>query len=227
MNEAAINQLRSEIHGDDIRARNVALHTAIRHAAETTSLIPDFYALTESKWPALASDSWSAIRRYKQLAVPFLLRLLKSNDVIDRKKSIHLLLGLGHNRSEHTIGRQILHDRPDTQPDWASQRPEVIQYLKVALDDSDLDVRTLAAVTLDDIGETPDAIIGLLVAGLNSEDTYIQNISALHLGRLGAFASPALPALQKFVESSVDPTDGTNRPVLAAKNAIKRINDGT
>ena len=227
MNEAAVNQLRSEIHGDDLQVRAVAIRTAIKYPADTTSLIPDFYFLIGSDSAPLASDSWAAIRRYKNLAVPFLLRLLESNEVADRKNSIHLLHGLGHNRSSHCITGQILGDRPDSQPEWGSQRAKVILKLNGALNDRDLDVRTIAAVTLDDIGETPDAIIVLLVDGLNSANTYTQNVSALHLGRLGACALTALPALQKFVESNVDPTDGTRRPVLAAKNAINRINDGT
>ena len=85
----------------------------------------------------------------------------------------------------------------------------------------------------DNEGDTPlhlaamagyGPIVELLIDGLQSDDTYIQNISALHLGRLGAFASTALSALNDFVESNTDPTDGTRRPVLAAENAIKRIN---
>ena len=162
--------------------------------------------------------------RHKSVAVRFLLQLLDSPDETDRQNAIHLLLGLGHNRSSYRIYDQILDDRPDSQPDWGSRRDLVVQKLNDALDDSNLDVRTIAAVTLDDINETPDSIVALLIDGLSADDTYTQNIAALHLGRLGSLAFTALPMLRNFVESNNDPADGTRRPVLAAKHAINRIN---
>ena len=223
MNESTINKLRSDILGSDPRLRAAAIRTAIQHSSETTSLIPDLYSLCTSDFRPIASDSWAAIRRYKEWAVSFLVQLLDSADAKDRHNAIHLLLELGHNRSSYRLFIQILDDRPDSQPDWGSQRELVLKRLNIALSDSELNVRTSAAVALDDIGETPDSIVGLLVDGLNSTDIYIQNLSGLHLGRLGPLASAALPALRNFVKSNTDPPDETRRPVLAATNAIKRI----
>jgi hypothetical protein len=63
----------------------------------------------------------------------------------------------------------------------------------------------------------------------------VQNLSALHLGRMGAGAIKAVPALTDLVKSkrgrdSILSPNGQDvmfwmlgRPALAAKNAIKRI----
>lgn len=223
MDEATINQLRSDILGDDIPRRSTAIRCAIEYPHKTTALIADLYSLTCSDCPATAAYAWAAIRRYRKWAVPFLLRLMDSEDVHDRRNAIHLLLGLGHNRSSYLLERQILEDRPDVQPDWGEQRTLVVRKLIGALDDPDLNIRTIAAATLDDVGETPDSIVALLASGLESNDLYVQNLSALHLGRLAGAASAALPALINFAESNTDPSDGTFRPVLAAEKAIERI----
>jgi len=224
MNEAEIQRLRSHLHGNDVKLRRSAIRTAVAHAAETTVLIPDIYRLCGSESRPVASDAWAAIRRYKSFAVPFLLQLMNSHDPSDRQNAIHLLLGLGHNRSSWRIHGQILDDRPDSRPQWGPQRENVVARLNDALNGRDNDVRAVAAITLDEIGFAPPDIVAYLSDGLNSDDTYIQNLSALHLGRLGPSASNALPALETFVESNTDPADGTHRPVLAASNAISRIN---
>ena len=219
------DSVRHQLNSPDSFECYAAIRSVIAAIPATEPLLDDLYTIyvsTES--PPCSSAARTAIRRHQSVAVPFLLQLLNSPDENDRQNAIHLLLGLGHNRSSYRVYEQRLDDRPDSQPDWGSERDLVIQRLNDALNDSSLNVRTIAAVTLDDIGETPDSIVDQLIGGLSSDDIYIQNLSALHLGRLEAFASSALPALRKFVESNIDPADGTRRPVLAAKHAINRIN---
>ena len=99
----------------------------------------------------------------------------------------------------------------------------VIERLNLLLHDPDLDVRVVAAASLDDIHETPDEIVTLLIEGLSSQDPSIQNTAALHLGRLRTYATPALPTLIEFVKSMKDPSDGILRPTLAARKAIQLI----
>lgn len=225
MEDFNLDSVRQQLNSADLQECYGAIRVAIDAIPASAPLLNDLYAVYVSTEPAPCSSSaFAAICRHKSVAVPFLLQLLESQDENDRQNAIHLLLGLGHNRSSYRIYEQLLDDRPDSQPDWGSQRALVIQKLNDALIDPDSNVRTMAAVTLDEIDEKPDSIVALLVDGLNSDSIYIQNISALHLGRLGAFASPALSALNDFVGSNTDPTNGTHRPVLAAKNAINRIN---
>ena len=224
MTEFNLDEIRELLKSNDSVIANRAIRTAIANIPRSEPLLHDLYAVhCTSSSPANASDASSAIRRYKSFAVPFLLGLLGSCDAIDRRNAIHLLLGLGHNRSCWRIGGQTLEDRPDSQPDWGSQHDLVIRQLNSALVDPDLDVRVTAAVSLDDINETPVLIVKLLIEGLDSDDIWVQNISALHLGRLGAIAKDALPALNRFVESNLDPPNGIMRPVLAAKRAVDRV----
>jgi len=225
MDELNIDAIRADLKSADTTTCYSAIRMAIDAIPNSAPLLGDLYLtyLSTDSDPC-ASAAHAAIRRHKSVAVPFLLKLLYSQDCNDRQNAIHLLLGLGHNRSSYRIYEQILDDRPDSQPDWGPQRELVIDKLNDTLNDPDSDVRTLAAITLDDIHETPDSIVSLLIAGLDSDNIYIQNMSALHLGRLGPPASDALPALTNFVESNIDPTDGARRPVLAAKHAINRIN---
>ena len=225
MNEFDLTQIRNQLKSPDPLLCSSAIRAAIAAIPNSTPLLGDLYSVyltTES--PPCASAADAAIRRHKFDAVPFLLQLLDSKDPNDRRNAIHLLLGLGHNRSSFRIYEQILDARPCSQPDWGWQRELVIEKINAALNDPDVDVRTIAAATLDDIGEMPDSIVEMLTDGLSSGDIYIQNISALHLGRLGPMASNALSTLSQFVQLNSDPTDGTRRPVLAAINAIQLIN---
>jgi HEAT repeat protein len=225
--EPNLDELRDQLRSTDRLTfhRAIGTVTAIRkaNAATTEPLLPDLYSMyrTSASY-ACQSWAWAVIRNHGSIAVPFLLQLLDSPNAIDRRNAAELLLGLRHNRSMWGIKGQMLNDRPDTQPEWNSHRGNVIRKLQDALDDPDIDVRAVAAFTLDDINESDTSIVDALIDGLRSTDVMIQNISALHLGRLGAVALAALPALTDLAKSNSG--GATARPALAAKNAIKRIN---
>jgi len=228
MDELNLDELRDQLRSSDGMTCFQAIHrvNAIRraNAATTEPLLPDLYFMYRtSASVACQSHAWAVIRNHGSIAVPFLLQLLDSPNAIDRRNAAELLLGLKHNRSRWRIQGQMLDDRPDTQPDWNSHRGNVIQKLRDALHDPDADVRAVAAFTLDDINESDTSIVNILVDGLRSTEVMIQDISALHLGRLGAVALAAIPALTDLAKSNND--GATARPALAAKNAIKRITE--
>jgi hypothetical protein len=226
--ELNLGELRDQLGSSDQLICGLAILSvnAIRraNAAPTEPLLPDLYSIVRTRTsPACESYAWAVIRNHGSIAVPFLLQLLDSPKAIDRRNAAELLLGLGHNRSSWRIQGQMLDDRPDTQPDWNSHRGAVIQKLRDALHDPDVDVRAVAAFTLDDINESDTSIVNVLVDGLRSTDVMIQDISALHLGRLGAVALAAIPALTDLAKSNNHVA--VARPALAAKNAIKRITE--
>jgi hypothetical protein len=224
MDEPDLERLRTDLRSDVSVVVCCAIGTAMTHAERTVSLIPDIYALTRHPDEPVARTAWWGISYYERAAVPFLLQLMRSEHSRDRVAAITTLSSLGRSRSAFSCFYWALKERPSRPPDWGDWREEVLASLRSALKDDDKDVRSWAAMTLDDVDEHSEVIKRAIAVGLESADGWVRQLSAAHLGRLGEEAWFALPALGRCVELP-EPTDQIGcRPALTAEGAIKAIN---
>jgi HEAT repeat protein len=222
--EFDLNQCRKQLNSSD-RDAAIALRTAVDAIPHSLPLLPSLYSKYRSTSnPALHSWTFSSIGRFKELAIPFILTLLASDDPRARCDAIDLLI---HNyRPSVQIAYPSLPDRPTNKPLWGEHYLTVVGMLTAALFDPVRDVRVRATTALDDIGDAPMDIVEILADGLNSDDAITCYNAACSLGRLQANAATALPALREMIERRRG-TDGmVIRPVHAAQIAILRI-EGT
>lgn len=214
---------REVLDASDVEAL-IAIRLVIDAIPHSLPLLPLLYAKHQvTSSPALRSRIFASIRRFEELAIPFILKLLNSDDAWRRCDGIDLLVD--RYQPSVRITHPLLPSRPTTKPNWGEHHVSVVEMLKTKLLDPIREVRVRAAAGLDDLGETPPDYVQILVDGLNADDAITCYTSACYLGRMEAAAVIAIPALREFIERrSRIATDGrVIRPIHAAQISIRRI----
>lgn len=192
----------------------------LRDDAPREAFEPVFELTFHHKRP-IACHSCCVMLRFGRHAVPFLYDQAVSRLIRRREMALTLLMETGQRWATSVLLiAQNLEDRRPELPDWGMDPKVIFSLFHASLLDSSRSVRFVAACALEEFGQYLSELVPVFVDCLTCGTSHQQNWAALHLGRMGETALPALPALRVATHSKHKYT------ALAAANAIQRISTG-
>ena len=172
----AVPSLVQLLEDDDADVRRAAAETLEKIGPEAKEAIPTLIQLLLNENFHLRLNSTRELIRLDSISIPYLVELVKGNDVLGRRAAV-FALGM--------IGQNIFNNN----------NMQVVPILIDALSDDDPDVRRYSALALGGIGyqgkDTTNAVTFLLDTLLD-EDVNVQRSAAQALAEIGKLSVPGL-----------------------------------